>query len=373
MGSLIRPAELHTARQDWAGGKLERSALTSIENRCIRDAIILQEQAGLFAVTDGELRRASWRDGFFANVEGFGSTPVSDPFAEVQNGHNEQVGKDLPTVTAKLRRRFPIAVREFLFVREHTKVEPKVTLPSPTFMHPVPGIVAVDPSIYPRLEDYMADVAAVYRDEVSDLAQAGCNYLQLDDVVLPWLCNAGVNRTLRSRGEDPDALLRLYLRTINDALRDRPDTMTVGLYMCRDNLPAGASVDFAEPALKQVFEELEVDCYFLGYGAQTDGEFASLRHLPEDKMVSLGLVDVNNAGPEQADIVASRINDASRIIDFSRLGISPQRGFAATVATQDVPYDHQARCLRFLAETAERIWDPSYKGATVKTRARPSA
>lgn len=362
LGSLIRPPELREARQAWAEGDLEQSALTAIENRCIRKVLQLQEQAGLQAVTDGEYRRASWRDGFLTNVDGFSSKAPGAPFDS---------GK--PVVTGQLVRRYPIAVQEFLFIKEHIKTTPKVTFPSPTFMHPCSGMVEVDRAAYPKMENYMADVASIFREEISHLARAGCPYLQLDDVVLPVLCGEATGISMGSEGDDPDTLIALMIETINAALQDRPKGMTICLHLCRDNLTVGEEPPVRVSALHKLFHELEVDGYFIGYGPRFEGEFMPLSHMPEEKIVSLGIVDLAGKELEPFEEISARVLDASRYIDLSRLCISPRRSIAGEFSAGDISYDKQGARLRHLVECAERIWVDTYSGAKVMTMASPSA
>ncbi len=209
VGSLIRPPELRKARKAWMEGETDRATLTEIEDRCIQDVIKMQERIGLQAVTDGEFRRSSWRDGFFENLDGFSEERAETSFEFNMADGTKRPNREVPSVIAKLKRRNPIAVGEFLFVKEHTTVTPKVTLPAPSVMHFFRGDDIVDPAVYSSIEQYMSDVTAIYREEIGELVKAGCTYLQIDEVALPVMCDPDVRRTIEARGEDPDELIEL--------------------------------------------------------------------------------------------------------------------------------------------------------------------
>jgi 5-methyltetrahydropteroyltriglutamate--homocysteine methyltransferase len=365
VGSLLRPAELKEAREKAARSEIPHAALTEIEDRLIREAVKRQEAVGLRAITDGDFRRQSWSGDFLTAIKGVVQTPAtaSRPQLEVPVG---SIVRDwqppTPKVVAKLG--WPeggIQRRAFEFLKAATRQTPKVTIPSPSMLHFRGGRGGVDQGAYPDMERFFADVIAVYRAEIQDLAAAGCRYLQLDDTNLAYLCDARLRERVKSIGENPDRLPHLYARLINGAIADRPAEMKVTVHLCRGNsLSRGHAEGGYEPVAEAMFNELKVDGFFLEYDDARSGDFAPLRFVPKGKLrIVLGVITSKFGALESKDQVKRRIEEAARYMPLEQICLSPQCGFASHTGGNILSEEEQYAKLRHVVELAQEIWPTS--------------
>ena len=346
VGSLIRPEALIKAREQAEKKELPDAALQSIQQAAIRDVVRLQEELGLKVVTDGEFNRHSWHRDFmlkFANVQMMPSKlTVRFHSADGTRGHSPPTMQ----VTGKLARPKQgeqlgggIFVDDFKFLASIARATPKMTLPSPTVMHFRGGREAIDAKAYPDIGAFYDDLARLYRDEIADLAQAGCRYLQIDEVNLAYLCDGDLRRQVANIGEDPGTLPKTYAKLLNDTIKDRPQDLTVCMHLCRGNF-AGAWVAEGgyEPIADLLFNEIGVDGYFLEYDDERSGGFEPLRLLPKGKQVVLGIVTTKSGKLESKDELKRRIDEAAKHAPLEQLALSPQCGFSSGIGgnTMDV-------------------------------------
>ena len=353
VGSLLRPVALREGRAKAKQGEIGLEALRAVEDRCIREAVSKQEAVGLSAVTDGEFRRDWWHIDFLRDFNGV--TAVIDPASPLFHRADEPV--PVLTVTDKLRRSRPVMVEPFKFLASVTERTAKLCIPSPSMLHMRGGRPAIDRAAYPKLDEFWADAAQAYRDEIRDLAAAGCTYLQLDDVSFAYLCDEKIRDGYRKRGDDPEAAPRTYADTINAALRERPPGMTVTIHTCRGNFKSTwmASGGY-EPVAEVVFGGLDVDGYFLEYDTERAGGFEPLRFVPKGKKVVLGLVTSKSPELEDKDTIKRRIAEAAKHMPLEDLCLSPQCGFSSTHHGNKLTEDDQWRKLELVAEVAREVW-----------------
>jgi len=260
-------------------------------------------------------------------------------------------------IVGKLRRVRGIATDEFAFVRDHTSRTPKVTLPSPPAQHHFRFKPGLSDKAYPDLEELFADLAAIYREELADLAGMGATYVQLDDVSFPLLCDPEHREAVRANGLDPDWEVDRYVRLTNDALAGRPSSITVGMHLCRGNnqgkwLGEGGY----EPIAERVFGGLDIDAFFLEYDSERAGGFEPLRHMAPDKHVVLGLISTKTPQLESKDDILRRIEEATEFIPIERLSVSPQCGFASVEEGNPLTPDDQRRKLELVVDVAQTVW-----------------
>jgi 5-methyltetrahydropteroyltriglutamate--homocysteine methyltransferase len=260
-------------------------------------------------------------------------------------------------VVGRLRRSRPIAGPDFDFLKSVTRQTPKLCIPSPTMVHFRGGRGAIDRTVYPDMEEFFADLARVYREEIADLAARGCTYLQLDDTNLAYLCDENLRQGARDRGDDPDQLPHIYARLINDAIRDRPASMTVCIHLCRGNFrSAWVAEGGYDPVAEPLFSEIAVDGYFLEYDTPRAGDFAPLRYLPKGKSLVLGLVTTKTPELESPDDLKRRIDSAARYVPMEQLAVSPQCGFSSTVHGNDISVETEIAKLRLIVDVARQVW-----------------
>ena len=359
VGSLLRPQAIHDARAQRERGEVSADALWEIEARCVADAVAMQKEAGLAVCTDGELHRRHWFLDFLEKIDGIevhGGLPIKF--------HNEQgEGEFAPPrfeVHSKVQRKRGLSVDDFTGLKplaDRAGLTAKQPIPSPMCVHFRGGRAAIDKAIYPDIEEFFADLALVYREEIRALHDARCRYLQIDDTNLPFLCDPALRDHVRTIGEDPDTLPALYVRMMNDALRERPADMIVCLHMCRGNHASSWIAEGGyDPVAAAVFGEMDVDGFFLEYDSPRAGGFEPLRHLTNGKVAVLGLVTTKKPQLESKDDLKRRIDEASKYVPLERLALSPQCGFASTIAGNKVSLDDQKRKLALVVETAQEVW-----------------
>ena len=360
VGSLLRPPELRQAREKHEKGEIPAAVLREVEDRCIRDAVKMQEDVGMQGITDGEFRRTLWHADFLREIEGVkvveGLSPDSakhfqNPDADVQRSPTQFV------VTGKLRHAHGIEVENFKFLASVTKQTAKQCIPSPSLVHFRTGRGGVDKTAYAEMNDFFDDLAAVFREEIAQLAAAGCTYLEIDDVNFAYLCDPKMREGAKKIGEDPDKLPALYANLINECIKDRPADMAVCTHLCRGNFrSAWVAEGGYDPVAEVLFNELKVDGYFLEFDTPRAGNFAPLRYMPKDKRLILGLVSSKTGELEKADDVKRRIDEASRRVPLDQLGISPQCGFSSTVLGNKLTFDDQIAKLKLVVQVARDVW-----------------
>jgi 5-methyltetrahydropteroyltriglutamate--homocysteine methyltransferase len=364
VGSLLRNPELRAAHQRALEGRYDAAALHALEDRCILEAIALQESIGLHAITDGELRRTSFHADFIEKLDGARSTGEL-PVQGTSGGALESAPpSDRPfaprafQITGKLRHARPIEVENFTFVKAHTRRTAKQTIPSPTMLLRG-GRAAVSREAYPDLEAFHADIAQVYREELRELGAAGCTYVQLDDTNYAYLCDPKLREVFRQWGGDPAGVPEKFARVINAVIAGRPAGMTVGIHLCRGN-SAGrwAAEGGYEPIAEALLNQLDVDAYFLEYDDARSGGFEPLRFFPKQsaKKVVLGLVSTKVPALESKDELKRRIDAAAKYVPLANLCLSPQCGFASTFLGNPISEDVQRRKLELVVQTAAEVW-----------------
>ena len=353
VGSLLRPPELKEARERAKRGEIDRAQLRAVEDKCIRDVVALQESVGLQGITDGEFRRDWWHIDFLRGFDGVETVEGTTFGVKFQNSDEQP---PLMKVMRKIRRTKPSMLDHFKFLKSVTKRTPKFCMPSPAMLHARGDREALKKA-YPDVKEFWADLTQAYREEIADLYQAGCRYLQIDDTTIAMMGDPKVQETFRKLGDDPKQDTAMYAEAVNAAIRDVPDDMTVAVHTCRGNFMstwlASGSYDFvAETA----FTRLDVDGFFLEYDTDRAGGFEPLRHVPKGKRVVLGLVTSKFAELEKKDDLKRRIDAAAKFVPLDNLCLSPQCGFSSTHHGNKMTVDDQRRKLALILEVARDVW-----------------
>lgn len=357
VGSLLRPAYLKEARAQFADGRIDAAALRTVEDKAILEAITLQESVGLPAVTDGEFRRAIWHVDFLTGFDGVEATKSDYAVSFKGKGGQTSTTSSMLAVTKKVKRTSPIMVDHFAYVKAHTKARAKMCIPSPTYMHMRGGRKVVADAAYPDQNDFWADITEAYREEITGFVEAGCTYLQLDDVSFANLCDEGICAQAARDGLDPKKLPETYARIIAGIIEGRPDTLGVTMHTCRGNHESMWMAEGGyEPIADAMFNLSGVDGFFLEYDTERAGDFSPLRFVPKGKRVVLGLISSKEAAMETKDGLKKRIDEAAKFVPLDQLCISPQCGFASTAPGNKISEDIQKRKLALAVEVAQDVW-----------------
>jgi 5-methyltetrahydropteroyltriglutamate--homocysteine methyltransferase len=353
VGSLLRPAALKQAREQRAKGTIDASALKEVEDREIERVIKKQEEVGLQSITDGEFRRSWWHLDFLWGLDGV-EKHVMDTgvaFAAVTT-RNEGV-----KVTSKIGFSGHPMIEHFKFVAAHTKHTPKITIPAPSAIYGRPMRLPIDQKIYPKLDVFFDDLGQAYKKAVRAFADAGCRYLQFDEVFIAMLCDPKYRHAMTARGDDPEKLGALYGDLINTAMSDIPPDMTITMHLCRGNYKStfmGTGGYEAEQDI--LFNRIKVHGYFMEYDSDRAGGFEPLRLVPKDRHVVLGLVTTKTGRLESKDDLKRRIDEAAKYLPLEQLCLSPQCGFASTEEGNTLAEDEQWAKLRMIVEVAQEVW-----------------
>ena len=358
IGSLLRPQKLRAAFKQYRSREITAQMFEVVRDTCIDDVLRMQLDCGLCSLTDGEFRRSSWMSGFVDAVDGMTNKPTSFHFTDAQGG---DLGVDVPHVGGRLSRRRGIATDEFTYANTRIADAPaariKVTLPSPSAMHFMRGPDGVDRNAYPDPNLFWEALIDIYREELRELGEIGCDYVQFDEVPIALLCDPAVREKVSQWGWSAEVLINRYISALNTVVADRPPGMTIAMHLCRGNyrgkwIAAGGY----EPVAERLFNEVRVDGYCLEYDDDRAGNFEPLRFVPDDKYVVLGLVSSKRSMLEPIDMLRQRIDAASAHVPLERLALSPQCGFATAVGGGGLSEDEERAKLERIVDVASRVW-----------------
>ncbi len=356
VGSLLRTPEVKENRFKWKKGEISAEELRAIEDAGIAETVKRLEATGMKAITDGEFRRDYFHLDFLKELAGVSVTGGIDANPNAKAAEDGFTPPIL-SVTGKLKHVKDIQVADFNYLKTIVSQTPKVSIPSPTMIHFRGGRKSIDINSYPDMDEFFADLAAAYREEIAHLYDAGLRYLQLDDTNLAYLCDPKMRAAAQARGEDPNELPRTYAALINSVIDNRPADLTVGIHLCRGNY---RSTWFAEggyePVAEILFNEINVDRYLLEYDDERSGDFAPLRFMPNNKKVVLGIISSKKRELENIDDLCKRIDEAAQYTPIENLCVSPQCGFSSTHHGNDMSHDDQWRKLDLTVNTALKVW-----------------
>jgi len=360
VGSLLRPRELLAAQKQLTEGAIAAAEFKKVEDKAVDQAIALQEEAELEVVTDGEMRRQSFQSQMTAAVEGFGEHTL-DAFLWGEWRGEAQVGNwslERPAnlgVVGKLRRRRHLSADEFTYLCARTRRTAKITLPSPSLWV---NFWSRERSghVYPTLESYLRDVVGILREEVQELARLGATYIQIDAPHYALLLDPHT----RSFYEEQAGGIEWWLERaieLDNAVMGAVTGVTFGFHLCRGNQASRWLAQGSyEPIAPVLFEKIKAQRLLLEYDDRRSGSFEPLRHVPDDKVVVLGLVTTKTPRMEAFGELVERIRQASRYVPLDRLALSPQCGFASSIVGNRISAEDQKQKLQLVSATARRIW-----------------
>ncbi|MFN0162593.1 MAG: 5-methyltetrahydropteroyltriglutamate--homocysteine S-methyltransferase [Burkholderiales bacterium] len=357
VGSFLRPAYLLEAREKKAAGAISADQLRAVEDRAIAEIVKFQEDVGLKSITDGEYRRTYFHIDF---LERLGGVETDIPISVLKPDGTTELAPPVMRVVDKVRHKEDIQRADFEYLKKCVRpgARPKVCIPSPTMLHFRGGRAGISKTHYPELDpDFYDDVARAFGDELRSLSAAGCDYVQLDDTNLAYLCDERMREAARSRGDDPNELPHRYAKFINKVVAQKPAGMTLAMHLCRGNFKSThAAAGNYEPVAEALLAEMDIDAYFLEYDDDRSGDFRPLRYLPKGKTVVLGLVTTKIGQLEPKDALKRRIDEAAKYAPLEQLALSPQCGFASTVHGNNIAVESQRQKLRLVIETAQDVW-----------------
>ena len=356
VGSLLRPEIIKENRKKYFEDKIISSEeLKLIEDTEIKKIVKLQEELGFKVVTDGEFRRSFWHYDFLEGLDGF-------ELEERESG--------VQFSGAKLRPFFPVIknkidfpsdhpmLEHFKFVAKNSSVLPKIAIPGPSCCHFRTTPNDIYPKEYVDNEKLFFDIAQTYKKAVQEFYDIGCRYLQMDDIFFAYLCDPNHRTTRMKFGEDPDELIEKYAWMLNEAIKDRPKDMTVGMHLCRGNFKSNFAAQGAyDPTVDAVFNKIDLDVYFMEYDDERSGGLEPLKYLPKgNKRVMPGFITTKQGKLETLDFLQKKFEEASKYISIDQLGIAPQCGFSSTEEGNIISLEDQKRKLELVIEASNKIW-----------------
>jgi 5-methyltetrahydropteroyltriglutamate--homocysteine methyltransferase len=357
VGSFLRPRSVIEARDHRGAGNIDYAELRAIEDEAIAELVRWQEGLGLKAITDGEFRRYFFHTDFLLQLDGVEEQGGIAKAFKNDSGVDVHFAPPKMVVTGKVAHAKPIQLADYQYLASRVTQTPKVSIPSPTMLHFRAGREGIPADVYPTIDEFYDDVSAAYRAEVASLADAGCRYIQMDDTNLAYLCDDSHRADAAARGLDPDDTPRQYAKLINDSFASAPADMIKAVHLCRGNFRSSWAAEGGyEPVAEIMFNELDIDAFFLEYDDPRSGDFAPLRFLPKGKTVVLGLITTKLGELEGKDDIKRRIDEAAKFVDIDQLALSPQCGFASTVHGNAITTEQQADKIRLVIEVAEDVW-----------------
>jgi 5-methyltetrahydropteroyltriglutamate--homocysteine methyltransferase len=357
VGSLLRPAHLIEARENYRKRLIDSAELKRIEDGAIREVVAAQESIGLQSISDGEFRRQSYIVDFFRKATGPGGLTAEKGDFFHRNERGETIPLEKLVIHKPVKWTGPIFAEHLAFLKSITTRTPKMTVPSPIILHFLGGSDAILREAYTSLDAFWSDVIEVYRNELAALRKAGCTYLQVDETSLVKFGDPEIRAVIERRGDDWQKLVAGYVEVINAVLSTAPPGMTVGIHVCRGNRRGFWQADAGyEFMADQLFRRLKARFYFLEFDSPRAGPIDALRLMPDDRTVVLGFVTTKSPVLEDAGMLRSRIKDASAYVSMDRLCLSPQCGFSGNVGNTVMTADEQFAKLRLVAETARSLW-----------------
>ncbi|MBO0758690.1 MAG: 5-methyltetrahydropteroyltriglutamate--homocysteine S-methyltransferase, partial [Bradyrhizobiaceae bacterium] len=356
IGSLLRPQPLLDLRERFSRGEIETPTLANAENEAIKTAIAMQERVGLKVASDGEFRRRSYHSYFYRQL---GDISIDTVDGEDARGGiaGQRAAQPVAVINSRVRWTKPINVSDFEFLKAHTKLMPKITIPGPCALHFRGGDAAVLAKAYKDTDEFWNDIIEAFGKELQALADAGCVYVQIDETAFAKFGDPEVQAALTSRGDAWSSLIDTYIEVTNEVLKNAPPTLSVGMHLCRGNRGGQwHSEGSYDVVADRLFNALNIPFYFLEYDSPRAGTFAPLRLLPSNKSVVLGLVSTKTAVLEVEDAVKRRLDEATRFVDLDRLAISPQCGFASVDTGNPISAEIQEQKLRLVVDLARNIW-----------------
>lgn len=361
VGSLLRPDSVHEARRSFGADQIGPRGFTAtpelqaVEDEAIRSVVRMQESLGLKVVTDGEFRRRFWHLDFMGALNGL-DLVVRDLGIAF---HGVRLPPFHATITGRLS--FPDdhpMLDHFRYLASIAEVAPKISIPGPTACHFRVAPEDLAPKEYADPEVMFEDLTRTYADALAAFYEAGCRYLQMDDIYFAYLCDEKQRELKRHEGFDPDWLIHRYAKIMHDAIADRPSDMVVAMHLCRGNFASVWAAEGAyDPAADALFNETGIDVFFMEYDSERAGGLEPLRLLPKGKTRVLpGFITTKTPELESLDDLKARFDEASKYADIDQLGIAPQCGFASTEEGNLITEDDQKRKLELVVETAEAIW-----------------
>lgn len=357
VGSFLRPEYLIQARDQKAKGIITAEQLRTVEDKAISEIVQFQQDVGLKSITDGEFRRTYFHVDFLQQL---GGVDVGIPVTIQRPDGTLELAPPVMRVVDKVTHAKNIQLADFQYLKSQVTAgyTPKVTIPSPTMLHFRGGRAGISKTAYPELDPtFYDDVAKAYGDELRSLSAAGCNYVQMDDTNLAYLCDPKMREAAKQRGDDPNELPHRYAMFINKVVAQKPAGMTLAMHLCRGNFKStfAASGDY-EPVAEALLAEMDIDAYFLEYDDDRSGDFRPLRFLPKGKTMVLGLVTTKFGQMESKDTLKRRIDEAAKYVPMEQLALSPQCGFSSTVHGNNIAVEDQRNKLRLVIETANEVW-----------------
>jgi 5-methyltetrahydropteroyltriglutamate--homocysteine methyltransferase len=359
VGSFLRPPVIKELRAKLAEGQMTREELRAIEDEQIRDIVALQEGLGLRVATDGEFRRATYSENFTTQgLSGVTAEYVGGGDWAYSDGKGGKRTARIPVVNGKIKYSGSTNAADFSFLASCvTTAMPKITLPGPCYIHYRSGRDNISRDVYPNLDDFWADLAAAYHEELAALHAVGCRYVQLDETSIAKLGDPKIQNALQQRGDDWRDLLEVYTDAMNAIVAGAPKDMHIGMHLCRGNQAGHWQAEGGYDAVaERLFQKVRVQTYFLEYDSPRAGSFEPLKALPEDNMVVLGVVSTKTATVETAEFVRGRLKEASAYVPLDRLCLSPQCGFASSVTGNPLTTKEQREKLELIVAIARETW-----------------
>lgn len=338
VGSWPRPAWLLDAM------KRRSASLPELQDQATLLAIKYQEDAGVDIVSDGEQRRDNFYSFIADRLEGVQLMTLAELLDYVEDKaafENLLNALDVPAfaiknpvVVGKVRRRKPLALDDFRFLRQHTTRATKVTLPGPYLLARSTWVKGLSERVYPNADTLGDDIATVLREELRELAAAGADFVQFDEPVLSELLLAGRSATRTfmcaalAASSSPEGELERAVSLLNRTVEGIHGSI-LGVHVCRGNWSRKEDVLLAGPydGLIPYLNQMKLDQFVLEYATSRAGAPAALAALNPKAQVGYGAVNPRTSEAEGPEDIAKRVRELAQLVAPERIYLNPDCGF----------------------------------------------
>ena len=358
VGSLLRTPTLKEAKLAWQKEEISFEDYKKVEREEIVKIVQKQKEIGLKAITNGEFDREYWHYDFISNLNGV------ENYVRETGGSFQGVMQKLKAFYVKDHLSFPKNhpfLEEFIFVKEIVGNDgiAKFTIPGPNMVY-FTGVVNSplfkENTNLKDMEIIKAEIAKTYQDAIQAFYDAGCRYLQFDDVSWGALFSESQRKELEDRGVDTHVLVKELADLTSESIKNKPADMTLTTHCCRGNFKSSWLYEGDYAFVQEHIFKPPFDGFFLEFDTERAGSFEPIQYLKHGKLV-LGLLTTKTGTLESEASIKERIKQATEYVSLDQLCLSCQCGFSSTEDGNSLSEEEQFAKLTLVKKIAEEVWE----------------
>ncbi len=345
VGSMPRSKTVSRALRDRGKGRISDQDFNTIADDAVLESLKIQEDNGVDIVSDGEQRRDNFYSFITGCIDGIRLMTLAEMLDYVEDkAAFEQLLNALdvpafalknPVVDGKLERTTHLVLNDYLFLKQHTSKPIKVTLPGPYLLTRSMWVKKLSYDFYPDKESLGDDVVSILRQELQELKDAGCDYVQFDEPVLTEVAFTGPHEThtfmcaALSEKSSPEEELNFAVELINRVIDGFDDKIKTAIHVCRGNWSQQEDVLLrgSYDLLIPFFSQMKIKQFVLEYATERAGSIDVLSELPSDKEIGLGVVDPRTTHVETVEFIVDKVKSVLKHRIPEQIYLNPDCGF----------------------------------------------